>query len=220
MEPIIICIAALAGIGVGAGSIFAYNKKNQSGGKAKAEDLVRKAKNEAADIVLRAKTEAAEVTQKAQAEESERRKELNRSERRLNERETLVDEKLDQLEKKQEKLVKQAQELEELKGEVRQIRDKQSEKLEKIANLTKAQAREKIMTMTEHDIRQPLYPCSIISLNLFPGFILDRLLRTAEKTVVIRHSVLLHERKRQPVGIYTAHRQLPLKQRQDIQPKP
>ena len=73
---------------------------------------------------------------------------------------------------------------------------------------------------TEHDIRQPLYPCSIISLNLFPGFILDRLLRTAEKTVVIRHSVLLHERKRQPVGIYTAHRQLPLKQRQDIQPKP
>ena len=156
MEPIIICIAALAGIGVGAGSIFAYNKKNQSGGKAKAEDLVRKAKNEAADIVLRAKTEAAEVTQKAQAEESERRKELNRSERRLNERETLVDEKLDQLEKKQEKLVKQAQELEELKGEVRQIRDKQSEKLEKIANLTKAQAREKIMTMTEHDIRQDL----------------------------------------------------------------
>ena len=156
MEPIIICVAALAGIGVGAGSIFAYNKKSQSGGKAKAEDLVRKAKNEAANIVLKARTEAAEVAERSQAEESERRKELNRSERRLNERETLVDEKLDQLEQKQEKLVKQAQELEDLKNEVRQIRDKQSEKLEKIANLTKTQARDKIMAMTEHDIRQDL----------------------------------------------------------------
>ena len=92
MEPIIIAIAAIAGIGVGAGSIFAYNKKNQSGGKAKAEDLVRKAKNEAADIVLQARAEAAEVVKKSQTEESERRKELNRSDLSLKEREFLVDE--------------------------------------------------------------------------------------------------------------------------------
>ena len=44
-----------------------------------------------------------------------------------------LDGKLDQLEKKQEKLNKQEKEIEELKNEIRGIREKQHEKLEKIA---------------------------------------------------------------------------------------
>ena len=54
MEIIIPVIAAVAGIAAGAGGIFAYNKKNEKGGKDKADDLVRKAKRDASDIVLSA----------------------------------------------------------------------------------------------------------------------------------------------------------------------
>jgi hypothetical protein len=57
MEMIIPIIAAVVGLAVGAGGIFAYNKHNENGGKDKAEDLVRKAKREASDIVLNAKKE-------------------------------------------------------------------------------------------------------------------------------------------------------------------
>ena len=42
-------IAAIVGIAGGAGAVFVYNKKNENGGKNKADDLVRKAKNEASD---------------------------------------------------------------------------------------------------------------------------------------------------------------------------
>ena len=156
MEIVIPIIAAVAGIAAGAGGIFAYNKKNEKGGKDKADDLVRKAKREASDIVLAAKKEAAKVTEKNQQEENERRREWKRTENRLAERETALDTKLDQLEKKTEKLAREEKELDELKNEVRDIRTKQHEKLEKIAGLSKTEAREKLMKMTENDIKQDL----------------------------------------------------------------
>lgn len=156
MDIIAIVVAGVLGLGLGAGGIFAYNKKNENGGKNKAEDLIRKAKQEAGDIVLEAKKEASKISSKSTEEESERRKEWKRTENRLSERETALDAKLDQLEKKTERLVKQEKELEDLKTEVRNIRVKQHEKLEKIAGLSKAEAREKLMKMTENDIKQDL----------------------------------------------------------------
>ncbi len=156
MEIAAIIIAAVLGVGAGAGGIFAYNKKRENGGKNKADDLIRKAKHEASDIVLEAKKEATRVAEKSKQEESDRRKEWKRTENRLAERETALDGKLDQLEKKTERLTKQEKEIEELKTEIRDIRTKQHEKLEKIAGLSKQQAREKLMQMTENDIKQDL----------------------------------------------------------------
>lgn len=156
MGIVAVVIAAVLGLGVGAGSIFAYNKKNENGGKNRAEDLIRKAKHEASDIVLEAKKQAAETTERSKQEETEHRKEWNRTERRLAERETALDSKLDQLEKKSEKLVKQEKEIEDLKNEIRGIRDKQHQKLEKIAGLSKQEARDKLMQMTQNDIKQDL----------------------------------------------------------------
>ncbi len=156
MEIVIPVIAAVVGVAAGAGGIFAYNKKNESGGKEKADDLVRKAKREASDIVLNAKKEASKITEKNQAEENERRKEWKRTENRLVERENTLDSKLDQLEKKSDKLKREEKELDDLKSEVRGIREKQHEKLEKIAGLSKQEAREKLIKMTENDVKQDL----------------------------------------------------------------
>lgn len=156
MDIAIIVIAAIAGIGAGAGAVAAYNKKNENGGKNRADDLIRKAKNEASDIVSKARKEAADIAEKSQNEENERRKEWKKTENRLTERETTLDGKLDQIEKKTERLVKQEKEIESLKGEIKVIRDKQHEKLEKIAGLSKTDARDKLMKMTENDIKNDL----------------------------------------------------------------
>ena len=156
MEIVVPIIAAIVGIVAGAGGIFAYNKSKENGGKNKAEDLVRKAKREAQDIVSAAKKEAADIADRNQAEENERRKEWKKTENRLAERETVLDAKLDQLEKKTEKLNREEKEIDSLKGEIREIREKQHEKLEKIAGLSKDEAREKLMKMTENDIKQDL----------------------------------------------------------------
>ena len=156
MEIIFPIIAAIVGLAGGAGAVFAYNKKNEKCGKNKADDLIRKAKNEASEIVSKARKEAADIAEKTKSEEDEHRKEWRKTENRLSERETLLDGKLDQLEKKSEKLVKQEKEIEDLKTEIRDIRTKQQEKLEKIAGLSKADAKEKLMAMTERDIKDDL----------------------------------------------------------------
>ena len=156
MEFIPIAIALVAGAGVGVGGFYAYNKHNENGGKNKAEDLVRKAKHEASEIVLNAKKEASDINDKALREENDRRREWKKTENRLAERETLLDTKLDQIDKKSESLRKQENEIEELKDEVRAIRTKAQEKLEKIAGLSKEDAKEKLMSMTERDIKSDL----------------------------------------------------------------
>lgn len=156
MDFIPVIIAAVAGAAVSAGGIFALNKSRENGGKNKADDLVRRAKNEASEIVLKAKNEAAETLDKAQREETLRRKELKKTEDRLIERETLLDKKLDQLDKKSDNLRKQEDELEDIKNEVREIRTKAQEKLEKIAGLSKTEARDKLIQMVERETKHDL----------------------------------------------------------------
>ena len=156
MDFIPVIIAAVAGAAVSAGGIFALNKSRENGGKNKADDLVRRAKNEASEIVLKAKNEAAETLDKAQREETQRRKELKKTEDRLIERETLLDKKLDQPHKKSDNLRKQEDELEDIKNEVREIRTKAQEKLEKIAGLSKAEARDKLIQMVERETKHDL----------------------------------------------------------------
>ena len=157
MEIVIAAIAALiVGAGAGVGITYAQNKRKEKGGQNKADELIRKAKHEASEIVLGAKKEATEIHDKTQKEETDRRREWKKTEDRLAERETLLDKKLDQLDKKSENLRKEEGELEGLKDEVRAIREKAQEKLEKIAGLSKADAKEKLMQMTERDIKADL----------------------------------------------------------------
>lgn len=151
-----IALSIIAGLVCGSGFVLVYNKKNESGGKAKAEDLIRKAKNEAADIVLKAKKEAGSIADKSQQEEEARRKDWRQTEKRLSERETSLDNRFDQLEKRSEKLGNKEREIDDLKLEIHQIRDKQQEKLEKIAGLTKLDAKDKLIKMTEKDIKDDL----------------------------------------------------------------
>ena len=156
MELLPIAIALVLGAGTGIGGFYAYNKRNEKGGKDKADSIIRKAKHEASEIVLNAKKEAAETSSRAQKEESDRRREWKKNEARLIERETTLDKKLDQLDKRSENLRKQEAEIEELKDELRAVRGKAQEKLEKIAGLSKADAKTKLMQMTEKDIRNDL----------------------------------------------------------------
>lgn len=142
-------VAALVGVGLGIGGTVAYNKNKVASSKQKADQALAKAQEKASQIVLKAKDEALQL-------ENERRKELKKTEARLAEREATLDKKLDDLDKRAEKLRAQEDEVENLKDEIRDLRKKQQEKLEKIAKLTKKEATEKLMQMTERDIKNDL----------------------------------------------------------------
>ena len=149
-------IAAVVGVVLGIGGTVTYSRQVNVKNKRKAEREAAKAAEKASEIILKAKDEALELTNQSKKEETERRKELKSTEKRLVERETAIDKKLDDLDKRSESLRKQEDDVESLKTEIRDIRVKQQEKLEKIAGLKKKDAAEKLMKMTERDISEDL----------------------------------------------------------------
>lgn len=149
-------IAAVIGVLAGVGGTVAYDRQKRATGKHTADQALAEAKNKAGDIVLTAKDEALKLAEDAKREEADRRKSWEKTESRLAERETNLDKKLDELDKRAENLRAQEDEVESLKDEIRDIRSRQQEKLEKIAGLKKEQAAEKLLEMTERDIKQDL----------------------------------------------------------------
>jgi len=142
-------IAAVVGIIFGVGGTMSYARVRETNNKNKSEQTLLKAQEKANTIVLKAKDEALEL-------DNERRKEWKKTENRLAERETSLDRKLDDLDKRADRLRSQEDEVEKLKDEIREIRVRQQDKLEKIAKLSKADASEKLMAMTERDIKHDL----------------------------------------------------------------
>ena len=135
-------ISAIVGIVLGVGGTVVYNKQRAASGAHQAEKTVADAKHKADNIILKAKDEALKVAEEAKKEEDERRRELKKSEDRVAQRETNIDRKLEELDTRSEKLRSQENEVEGLKDEIRDIRSKQQEKLEKIAQVSKKEAAE------------------------------------------------------------------------------
>lgn len=155
MDPITIVLALLGiGAGFGASTILTKQKIGTAAEQAKKE--LDKAKREASKILTTAREDAAKISDDARKDEQTRRRELKDIEKRLLEREESLDKKLDDIDKRTEKLRKSEAEVDDLKDEIREIRGRQQEKLEKIAKLSKADAAEKLMAMTERDIRADL----------------------------------------------------------------
>ena len=144
-----IIIAAIVGAGLGVGGFFGYQRSRQINGKNQIERDLADAKIKAGDIVLKAKDEALKI-------ENERRREWQKTENRLADREKTLDNKLEELDRRSEKLRTHEDEIDNLKSEIRDIRSRQQEKLEKIAGLKKKDAADKLMKMTERDIKQDL----------------------------------------------------------------
>jgi ribonuclease Y len=148
-EILVPAILAILGAGAGAGGAIVYSKVKKNNLDSKADKILADAKKEASDLILK----AAEDVKK---EQIERRAEAKKSEKRLSEREENLDRKLDEIDKRAEKLRKGEDELESLKNEIRDIRAKQQEKLEKIAKLTRDEAKQKLLQMTEKDVQNDL----------------------------------------------------------------
>jgi ribonuclease Y len=155
MDPITIALAII-GLGAGYGVSQVATKKKIGSAAHEAEKQLAKANKEAASITKKATEDAAVIAEQARKEEQQRRREAKDTENRLIDREKSLDSKLDELDKRAEKLRKSEDEVEELKNVIRELRVKQQDKLEKIAKLTKAQAAEKLMQMTERDIKDDL----------------------------------------------------------------
>ncbi len=144
----------------GGGATIAYDKyrktRRSQAATDQADKIIKQAQVQAKELLGDAKTDANKLADAARQEEKERRSELAKTEQQLLARQSALDSKLEELDKRSEKLRKHEADLDVLKDDLRSIRAKQQENLEKIAALTKEEAKQKLLKMTERDIKQDL----------------------------------------------------------------
>mgnify|MGYP000987123665 CR=1 FL=1 len=134
-------ILLIAGLVTGGGSVFAYEKVRSANAKNNSDKIIAHAQKKSAEILERANEKALKITDKATEDETARRKELQKTENRLAEREINLDKKLDQIDERAEKLRREETEVEELKKEAlanittgKNVNKEEASKLKEIVN--------------------------------------------------------------------------------------
>ncbi len=139
-----------------------YYRRNIAEAKvAKAEDAVKtlyeEARKKADDIrkekVLEAKEEVYKLRQDAERENRERRAELQRTERRLFQREETLDKKIEGVEQREAALTKRSAKMDKQEQEMNELLEKQQKELERISGLSSEAAKELLLSNVEHEAR-------------------------------------------------------------------
>ena len=155
---IIIAVVALA-IGALIGYIYRKNVGEKAIGSAeqKAKNLILDAENKSEtmkkEAILEAKEEAHRLRSDAERDAKERRAEVQRSERRLIQKEEALDRKIANIEKKEESITQKEQSLTNKQKELDGFISKQMEELERISGYTAEEAKAILLSNMEKEIR-------------------------------------------------------------------
>lgn len=156
MEYILYVVMAMGGFFVG----YWIRKQSVSSkiksAEIKAEKIITDVKTKQSDLLLKAQEKALKIIDDAKIEEKKRRQEINNLQARLEKRETTFSQKLLELQDKQQKLYDKIGKVEEIKEKIKDIKKEQIKKLEKIANMSKDEAREVIVKNLENEMQDSL----------------------------------------------------------------
>ena len=160
---LIIFLAVLAAAGMtGTGVtmwLFLRSKtdgKRVKNAKEQAIDVITQAEEEKRKILLAAQEDVLKLRSEGEKDIKEQRQELNRLGRRYLQREEQVENKAEALEKQQSKLVLKEGEVKEALAEVERLKGSQLQALERVAELSVADARDMVVQRGEEEARHDL----------------------------------------------------------------
>ena len=121
-----------------------------------AQRTIASAEEQKRQSIIEAREEALKIRSSADSDLKERRKELQRLERRETQREENLDRKSQLLDQQENQLTAKEQGLEEVRGELNGLKEQQIKQLESVARLTVAEAREQIFKKSEDEMKHDL----------------------------------------------------------------
>lgn len=151
-------LLVVLGLAIGGVAGFFYNKKKSENAldsaSEKAKKLVEDAKTKQQSLLLQAQEQSIKIMNDAKSEINEEKRTLKLEKEKIEKREALFDEKLLTLEERQLQISKEKEELQKKHVEVDQIKTQQIEKLERVANLSREQAKEEIIRVAENGAKE------------------------------------------------------------------
>ncbi|MFH0969011.1 MAG: ribonuclease Y [Patescibacteria group bacterium] len=155
-----LAILVVGFLALGTGTFLGYlvrqtiAKKQLSTAEGKIEKMIEEADKKAQETILSAKNKALEILDDAKKKEREREDQIMRLEQRLEKREETLDQRIEELERGKKILEQKAEEIRSIRREVEESRRKELQRLEKIAGLSKEQAKKVLLQLTEEESRE------------------------------------------------------------------
>ena len=145
-------------IGISIRKRFAEAKIGSAEAEAKRvlEEGTKQAETRKKEALLEAKEEILRQRNDAERELKERRAELSKTERRLTQKEENIDKKSDALERKNETLDKKIKEADAVKEQIDAVLEQHMQKLEEIAGISAADAKEELLARVESEMQHEL----------------------------------------------------------------
>jgi len=118
-----------------------------------AERLLNEATTKHREVLLEARKEAAKLRNVAEVESKEQRLQLQRLEKRLDQKEETLEKKLDSLERRERDLNSKAKDVERTKVELVEIKRKQVAQLESLSGMSSDEAKRFLLQSVEEEVR-------------------------------------------------------------------
>ncbi|MEJ5314654.1 MULTISPECIES: ribonuclease Y [Anaerolinea] len=133
-----------------------YREEYRKEQEAKADNIINQATEKARIIQLEAKDKALKIQQEAETEISRRRQELAREEERLTKRRAELDHRMERLEQREQMLNKRQSAIDKRANEIEKLYSDQMLELQRIAEMSKEQAREVLLQEVEKEARNDM----------------------------------------------------------------
>lgn len=160
MDIVIALIGVAIGVGLGVGGLLLYQNIQGQNRRRQVEEeaarIISDAQSQARQTVVDARDEALRIQREAEEAAKRRRAELDRESDRLQKRREDLDERYERLEQREQNLNKRQSKLDKRQSEIQQQYETQLAELERIAEMTRDEARQELLAMVENDTRQDM----------------------------------------------------------------
>lgn len=157
MEIVVTLVVGVLSLAAGSFAGYFVRKsiaqKQVNSAENKAQDIIEKSEKKSEELLLDAKKKAVAILEEAKHKEAERERQLLRTEERLERKEENVDRRVEELEKSKGLLERKAGELKKIEAEIHETRNQELKRLEKIAGLSKEDAKKILLQLTEEESR-------------------------------------------------------------------
>jgi ribonuclease Y len=120
------------------------------------EQLLGDAEKKASEIVLAAKDETLKIRNQAEQEVERRRAALRREEEHVQQRREKLDHRQERLERREQSLNKRQGAMDRRRNEIDQLYQQHTETLERVAGLSREEAKQELLDVVEEDARQDM----------------------------------------------------------------
>lgn len=153
---VFLAIGATLGVALGyyMRKLWAIRRKDTI--EARIETLVSEAKAKQKQILLEGNDKALKIVESAKNEARQVQLEMAHSQKVLEKRQALYDQKIMNIEAKEKQITEKIEKINAIKEEINKIKGEEFQKLEKVASLTKEEARNLLLQKTEQEIKEDL----------------------------------------------------------------